>query len=180
MAGDRAMQEKDAKDMKLLIVGAGSFATEVDELARLTGYEEIGFLDDNPAIARCNPVVGCMDDIAKARKEYDTAIVALGNNEKRKQLHRELEKNGYKIPILIHPTAYISPDAVLTPGCIVRTKAVVSRYAKLGDGVIVNVGALIDHDCEIGEFSHILMGAVVRNSVKVAPGTWVKANEVVE
>lgn len=166
--------------MKLLIVGAGSFAAEVDELARLTGYEEIGFLDDNPAMARCNPVVGCMGDIAKARKQYDTAIVALGNNDKRKQLHRELEKNGYKIPVLIHPTAYVSPDVVLSPGCIVRTKAVVSRYAKLGDGVIVNVGALIDHDCEIGEFSHVLMGAVVRNSVKVEESSWVRANEVVE
>ena len=28
-------------DSKLLIVGGGSFATEVEELARLVGYEEI-------------------------------------------------------------------------------------------------------------------------------------------
>ena len=166
--------------MKLLIVGAGSFAAEIDELARLIGYEEIAFLDDNPGSARCNPVVGSMSDISKVRKKYDAAIVALGNNEKRKQLHRELEKNGYKIPVLIHPTAYVSPDAILSSGCIVRTNAVVSRYVELGDGVIINVGALIDHDCEIGEFSHILMGAVVRNSVKVLAGSWIKANEVVE
>ena len=180
MVGDRAVQEKDAKDMKLLIVGAGSFATEVDELAWLLGYDEIGLLDDNLGAARCNPVVGSMSDIAEKQKEYDAAIIALVNNEKRMELHKLLENYGYQIPCFIHPTAYVSPDAVLTSGCIVRTKAVVSRYAKLGKGVIVNVGALIDHDCEIGEFSHILMGAVVRNSVKVEAGTWVKANEVVE
>lgn len=81
---------------------------------------------------------------------------------------------------LIHPTAYVSADAQLSPGCIIRTHAVVSRYARLGEGVIVNVGALIDHHCEIGRFSHILMGAVVRNSVRIEAGTWVSANTVVE
>lgn len=166
--------------MRLLIVGAGSFSTEVEELARLLGYDEIAFLDDNAETARCSPVIGKLNDIEKMRSEFDTAIVALGNNEKRMGLHKQLENHGYQIPTLIHPTAYVSPDAVLSPGCIVRTKAVVSRYAKLGKGVIVNVGALIDHDCEIGEFSHILMGAVVRNSAKVAPRSWIAANQVVE
>ena len=172
--------ETDAEDMKLLIVGAGSFSTEVEELARLLGYDEIAFLDDSVETTRCSPVIGKLDDIEKVRPAFDTGIVALGNNEKRMGLHKQLEECGYQIPVLIHPTAYVSPDAVFSPGCIVRTKAVRSRYAKLGKGVIVNVGALIDHDCEIGEFSHILMGAVVRNSVKVEAGTWVKANEVVE
>lgn len=42
----------------LLIIGAGSFAAEVDELARLLGYNDIDFLDDHPDTARCLPVVG--------------------------------------------------------------------------------------------------------------------------
>ena len=166
--------------MKLLIVGAGSFSTEVDEMARMLGYDDIAFLDDNPETARSKPVIGLIGDIENARKDYDTAIVALGNNEKRKKCFEDLKSNGYRIPTLIHPTAYVSPDAILGSGCIVRTKAVVSRYTKLGDGVIVNVGALIDHDCKIGDFSHILMGAVVRNSMIIDPGSWIKSNEVVE
>ncbi len=166
--------------MRLLIVGAGSFSTEVDEMARILGFDEIAYLDDFPEKARCTPVVGRLCDIEKLRSDFDTAIVAFGNNEKRKQYHEELKRCGYQIPVLIHPTAYVSPDAVFSSGCIIRTKAVISRYVRLGEGVIINVGALIDHDCEVGEFSHILMGAVVRNSVKVSEGTWVKANEVVE
>lgn len=160
---------------RLLVVGAGSFSTEVEELARLLGYTDIAFLDDKVPSA-----IGTMQDIGKLRNQYDTAIVALGNNENRKCYHEELKRYNYTIPILIHPTAYVSPDAQLSPGCIIRTHAVVSRYAKLGEGVIVNIGALIDHHCEIGEFSMILSGAVVRNSVKVSPEAWVRANEVVE
>ena len=159
----------------LLIVGAGSFSTEVEELARYQGFTDIAFLDDNTP-----SVIGIMEDIGKVRDQYDTAIVALGNNKKRRKYHEELLLHNYNIPVLIHPTAYVSPDAQLSPGCIIRTHAVVSRYAKLSEGVIVNIGGIVDHHCEIGAFSMILPGAVIRNSVKIEPGTWVKANEVVE
>ena len=41
----------------LLIVGAGNFPPEVEELARLNGYDDFVFVDDNP-YARCQPVIG--------------------------------------------------------------------------------------------------------------------------
>ncbi len=159
----------------LLIIGAGSFSTEVEELARLLGYTDIEFLDDKETSA-----FGTMNDIGRLRNKFDTAIVALGNNDNRKKYHEELQRYNYNIPILIHPTAYVSPDAQLSPGCIIRTRAVVSRYAKLGNGVIVNIGAIIDHHCEIGAFSMVLPGAVVRSSVKLGPSTWIEANGVME
>ena len=159
----------------LLVIGAGSFSTEVDELARLLGYSDIVFLDDKSTIA-----IGTMQDIGKMRERYDTAIVALGNNVDRKRFHEELVRHDYNIPILIHPTAFVSSDAQLAPGCIVRAHAVVSRHAKLGEGVIVNIGSLIDHHCKIGAFSMILPGAVVRNSVKIESCSWIRANEVLE
>lgn len=81
---------------------------------------------------------------------------------------------------IIHPTAYASPDAVLSPGCIVRAKAVVSRYARLGEACIINVGGIIDHDCVLGIGCHILMGAVVRNEVALPEKTWIAANQVAE
>lgn len=164
----------------LLIIGAGSFSTEIDELAHLLGYTDIAFVDDNAITARCQPVVGTMVDIPALRDKYDTAIVALGNNENRMKYHRILKEANYNIPILIHPTAYISPDVEMGCGCIVRTKAVVSRYVKLGESVIVNVGGLIDHDCILGDGCHVLMGAVVRNKVRVPEKTWIASNQVYE
>ena len=165
---------------RILIIGAGSFSPEIDELARLLGYNDTAFLDDDPASAYSSPVIGTTRDIERLRSQYDTAIVALGGNEIRMKFHNELKRCGYHIPVLVHPTAYVSPDAELSAGCIIRAKCVVSRYVRLGEAVILNVGALIDHHVVIGDGCHILMGAVVRNMVKVEPRTRVPSNAVVE
>jgi UDP-3-O-[3-hydroxymyristoyl] glucosamine N-acyltransferase len=159
----------------ILVIGAGSFSPEVDELARLLGYNDIFFLDDNPTTAMSSPVIGTTEDIRKLREKFDTAIVALGNNTTRIKFHKILKEYDYSIPVLIHPTAYVSPDAEIAPGCIIRAKAVVSRNVKLGEATILNVGALIDHHVEIGYGCHILMGAVVRNMAKVEPLTRVES-----
>ena len=94
--------------------------------------------------------------------------------------HAELKRCGYNIPILIHPTAYVSPTAEIAPGCIIRAKAVVSRNVKIGEASILNVGALIDHHVEIGYGCHIHMGAVVRNKAKVIPLTRVESLSLVQ
>ena len=164
----------------LLIIGAGSFSPEVDELARLLGYTDIAFLDDNPDKAMSSPVIGSCSQIAEMRSRYDTAIVALGNNESRMKYHKILKENVYTIPTLIHPMAYISPDAEIAEGCIIRAKAVVSRYVKLGEATILNVGALIDHHVEIGAGCHILMGVVVRNMANVLPMTRVESMSLIQ
>ncbi len=164
----------------LLIIGAGSFSPEVEELASLLGYTDIAFIDDNPSTAYCSPVIGTTADIAAFHSRYDTAIVALGNNETRMKYHEELKRSGYNIPVLIHPTAYVSPTAEIAPGCIIRAKVVVSRDVKLGEATILNVGALIDHHVEIGYGCHILMGAVVRNKVKVEPLTRVESLRLIQ
>ena len=94
----------------LLIVGAGNFPPEVEELARLNGYDDFAFVDDNPS-ARCQPVVGPLMFLPTYKKDYPDAIVAFGNNQNRLLQTKVLQDAGYNIPTLIHPTAYVSPDA---------------------------------------------------------------------
>ena len=165
---------------RILIIGAGSFSPEIDELARLLGFTETAFLDDAPASAYSSPVIGTTEEIERLRSQYDTAIVALGGNETRMKFHNQLKRCGYQVPILVHPSAYVSPDAELSVGCIIRAKCVVGRYAHLGEAVILNAGALVDHHVVIGDGCHILMGAVVRNMAKVEPLTRIPSNTVVE
>ena len=165
---------------QLLIVGAGSFSTEVDELARINGYTDIAFLDDDAMTARSLPVVGALSDVVRMNKWYSDAIVAFGNNEMRMKYHLLLKEYGFSIPVLIHPLAYVSPDSEINSGSIVRANAVVSRYVKIGEACILNVGALVDHDCILEDGCHVLMGAVVRNKVHVPANTWIKSSAVYE
>ena len=75
---------------------------------------------------------------------------------------------------------FVSLDAQISPGCIVRAKATANWYVRLGEGTVTNLGVLIDHHCEIGAFSYIMMGAVIRGNAVIGKQSWVKANEVVE
>lgn len=166
--------------MSLLIIGAGSFSTEIEEMARLLGYDDIAFIDDNPKKAISSPVIGTIKEIEKYRSRYNNAIVAMGNNKNRLHYHILLESLGFNIPVLIHPTAYVSPDAKLMGGCIVRTFAVIGRYAELGKATILNIGAKVDHHCVIGEASHLLINSVVRGSRIVEPLTWLDVGQVIQ
>lgn len=164
----------------LLVIGAGSFSTEVEELAHILGYGNIAFLDDNPNRAMSSPVIGTCSQIAEFRDTYDTSIVALGNNVERMKYHNLLKDYSFFIPTLIHPSAYVSPDAEIQPGCIIRANAVVSRFVHIGESVILNVGALVDHHVKIGSGCHILMGAVIRNMVSVPPFTRVEGLSIMQ
>lgn len=164
--------------MELLILGAGGFATEVEELARSLGYNNIAFLDDSPDKARCSPIIGKMEDCALLKKTYKNAIVALGDNAQRCFWHKKLETLGYLVPSLISSCSYVSPNAVISKGCIIRQFCVVGRNVRLGSATILNIGVKVDHDCSIGDFSHLLIGSVARGCISLPPFTLVNANEV--
>ena len=165
---------------KLLIIGAGGLAPEIEELARLLGYDTFGYLDDAPEKARYSSVLGKISEMAAFRKDFPEAAVALGNNEARLRFCNELIACGYTLPVLIHPTAFVSPDAALGEGSILRTRCVVSRFVTLGKACLINVGALIDHDCVLGDGVHAAMGCVIRGAQTVPPLTHVRANTVIE
>ncbi|MDD3138458.1 MAG: hypothetical protein PHX08_05745 [Lachnospiraceae bacterium] len=166
--------------MNLLIIGAGSFSTEIEEMAQLLGYDDIAFIDDNPEKAISSPVLGTMKAIKEFTSHYQSAIVAMGNNKNRLYYHNILEELNFNIPVLVHPMAYVSPDAKVAPGCIIRIFAVIGRYAELGKTTILNIGAKVDHHCKIGEGSHLLINSVVRGSKTVEPLTWLDAGKVIE
>ena len=51
--------------------------------------------------------------------------------------------------VLIHPTVYVSPNAILNPRCIIKIFVVVERYAELGKAVILNMEMKGDYHCVI-------------------------------
>ena len=57
----------------LLIIGAGKFSTEIEELARLNGYTDIAFLDDKLS-KWSTPVIGTIADLAALRSRFASAM----------------------------------------------------------------------------------------------------------
>ena len=59
---------------------------------------------------------------------------------------RMRKKMNYEVPVLVHPTAYVSPSATLGNGTIVEAMAVIHTKAVVEEGCIIAIGALVDHE----------------------------------
>ncbi len=173
----------DGEQCTLLILGAGGLGQVVAESAQMSGrYTKIAFLDDapRPDKSRLFTILGVISDAERLVNSFIYAIPAFGNNEKRYEMMLKLKEWGYKIPRIIHPTAYISPTVSIGEGTIIRPLVGVSRDVVIGECCLINMGALIDHGCRIGRCTHIPMNAVVRNEVVIEPMSDFPAGAVIE
>lgn len=161
-AGKReaAMQAQQAvREMNLLILGAGSHGRTVRELAEsLRLFPRIAFLDDdveNPlAMAACG-------DCVRFREEYPVAIPAVGDGALRMRWLEMLARAGFVIPVLIHPSAVVSPSADLGYGTVVDVRATIGAGAKIGAGSVISSGATIDRGVILPEGTLVRCGKVV-------------------
>ena len=137
-------------------------------------YSKVDFLDDY-----ADNAVGKLQDLKDYVEIYEDVFCGIGNNSVRKNLLKKAEKLGYEIPILIHPTAYISASAIIGKGTVVEPKAIVNANSIIGKGSIISVGAIVDHDVIIETYEHVNAGAICKAGSKIEEGRKLEAGEVV-
>ena len=164
---------------KLLILGAGGYGRTVFDIAQqLNSYDKIAFLDDSSADTAC--VLGKCGEFLSFADDTTEMYPAFGNNETRMAWMNRLMENGIRVPVLVHPTAYVSPTATLFSGVTVLPKAVVNTGVMVKSGCIINIGALVDHDCVLEEGCHLAPGAIVKAENRVPASMKVEAGTVIE
>lgn len=159
----------------LIILGAGGHGKVVKEIAEALGYTKIAFLDDNSTEA-----IGKIADSQAFVDEYREAFVGIGNNKFRGEILARLEQEGFSIPVLIHPTAYVSKSAVIGKGTLVEPMAIVNANSKIGAGCIISVGSIVDHDAVLEDCVHINAGAICKAGSFVSKETRVDAGQIVQ
>ena len=162
----------------LLIAGAGGHGCVVAETAQAMGkWERIAFLDDrHEALAGgmlSLPVLGRLDQAESFRDRYADIVVAIGDSQPRSQWMQRFSAQGFDLPVLVHPTAWVSPSAGLAGGSVVFAQAAVGTRARVGGGCIINTGATVDHDCVLGECVHVCPGAHVGGDVQIGNQSWI-------
>jgi len=55
-----------------------------------------------------------------------------------------------KWPVGIHPSAVVSPKAVIGQGVSINANAVIEDGAQIGDGAVIGAGCYIGHDAKVG------------------------------
>lgn len=158
---------------KLVILGAGGYANTVKDVAEQLGYEIIAMLDDRFPDKSLSTFSSYISD----EIEF---IPAFGNNKFRLEWLEKIEVEHGKIATLIHPTAYVSPKAIIEYGTVILPMACVNTGTRISRGCIINIGALIDHDCVIEEGCHICLGAIVKGENRIKKCEKVEAGMVIE
>ena len=160
---------------RLLIIGASGHGKVVADIARLNGYQEIVFLDDDPEVKQCGqyPVIGTSSDVS----DIDGGVVvAIGNAKIRRRIQQSVNRE--RIVTLVHPNAVVS-DAQIGCGTVVMAGAVINPGAMIGEGCIINTSSSVDHDCRIGNYAHVAVGAHMAGNVEIGDETWIGAGATV-
>ena len=165
----------------LLILGAGGHAKVVAETALSSGVaSHIAFLDD-----RCTgpdqlphllgwPVIGPLKNALNPSflDRYPAVAVAIGQSRPRLDWIEKLVHAGYALPVLIHPTAWLSPSSQVGPASVVFAQAAVQAQASIGIGAILNTGCSVDHDVRLADGVHICPGSRLAGEVHVGTRSW--------
>jgi sugar O-acyltransferase (sialic acid O-acetyltransferase NeuD family) len=155
----------------LYILGAGGHGAVVAEVASACGLPIAGFCDDDPARAGTRvldwPVLGGCECVPAGA----TVVLAVGHNGVRAHLLALARAQGWDLPVLVHPSAVISPSASLAAGTVVMPLVVVNARTQIGPGVILNTACSVDHDCHLAEAVHIAPGGRLAGSIEVGART---------
>lgn len=170
--------------------GAGGHGKVVADLVRALGHAVAGFVDSDPAklgeeaepggarvVVGGEALLRALDAGEPLPAGADAFALALGDNRLREACLRRL--GGHALPALVHPSATVSPSALVGRGTVVFAGAVVNAAARIGDAAIVNTGAVVEHDCELGAAVHLSPRATLAGGVRVGDRAWVGAGATV-
>lgn len=177
-AFDSSAGAANAKQMNLLILGAGSHGHAVYEIAEKLGiFQKISFLDD--AVTGDN-IIGKIGDCLKYRDEYPMCFIAIGNNEIRRRLAQIVTEAGFITPRLISSETSIARGTSIGRGTVVMPQATINAGAKIGDFCIIASNSLIGFNSAVEDYSHCDCASVVMKDCTVPMLTTVESGEIVK
>lgn len=169
----------DTAAMPLLVYGSRDFGRVVRDLLERCGHQFVGYVDD---VYDGDDVVG---SYLKAKSMYPPGTVGIaiaigyGHLEARWKIFQQVVLDGYRVPTLIHPTAYVRDPDAIGQGAVIMAGAIVDVAVKLGELTVLWPGAVINHDSVVGANSFISPNATVCGFVTIGQSCFVGAGAVI-
>lgn len=140
------------RHMNLLIFGKGDHGLDAYEIAKATRiFEKISFLDDNQEI---DGTIGKWCDYTNLMEEYPLAIVAVGDEKTRKMWTEKLITEGFIIPTLVHPTAFVPEGMTIGTGSIICARTTIAIGASVGRYCIITSGSTVPRKTRIPDWGY--------------------------
>jgi sugar O-acyltransferase (sialic acid O-acetyltransferase NeuD family) len=171
----------------LILIGAGGHARAcIDVIEQHNQFQIAGLVGMAHELSTSHfgySVIAMDNDLPALSRTYRYAVMGVGHitsPDNRIRLYQLAIELGFQFPVIISPTAYVSPHAILGEGTIVMHGAIVNAGAKIGINCIINSQALIEHDATVSDHCHISTGAILNGSVCVGAGSFVGSGSVVK
>lgn len=171
----------------LILFGAGGHAHAcIDVIEQQDQYQIVGLIglpEEIHARHLGYSVIATDSDLPQLAKEYQYAFIAVGqirSPNNRIHLYQQAIKLGFRLPVIIAPTAYVSQHATIGTGTIVMHDAIVNAGAKVGSNCIINTRALLEHDVTVEDHCHLSTGALLNGNVKVGSGSFVGSGSIIK
>ena len=166
------------KTRNILILGAGGHGIVVADIIQHMAEKNIkirSFLDDNIELHGKSISGYTVLGGDERMKEYpdDAVVIAVGNNQIRRNIVQKWTKSNLRYFTAIHPGSIISPSAQIGEGVMICAGAVVNPEARIGNHVILNTSCSVDHHNVIRDFAHIAPGVHLGGEVVVGEGALV-------
>jgi sugar O-acyltransferase (sialic acid O-acetyltransferase NeuD family) len=170
--------------IKLLILGAGTFAQEVADLISdlaEPAYDIIGFVKSvppyDPGETLLDRPVYWVDDLPRFAGSHQ-AVCAIVST-RRAAFIQQAEDLGLHFATIIHPTARVSRTASVGAGSIISAGVLIAAHTHIGRHVIVNRGAIIGHHNSIGDVNTIGPGANFAGAISVGSRTTIAMGAII-
>ncbi len=168
---------------KIVLIGSGGHANSVissiNKYSKLK-YKFIGCIDKYKEISSISKIIAndISDKNVNILKKY-YFIVAVGNNEIRKEWFQKIQKYNLKTVNIIDKTAIIAKDVKLGSGNFIGSNVTITSNITIGDNNIINTGSIIDHGSHIANHCNISPGAIINGDVNIEDNVWVGSGSIV-
>lgn len=164
---------------KIIVLGAGGHAAEIDEYIRYTqrvsrkrNIQIVGFLDDNAnsysKYAFSAPLLG---GIQNHQVISDiNYIIGIAGLENRFKIVERFKAEGAVFLTFIHCSAYISESANIGEGSIIGPNVNLGPNVTVGAFTLINARCSIAHDTIIGNFNFISPNVCLSGATEVGHG----------
>ncbi|ASF38486.1 acetyltransferase [Halobacillus halophilus] len=159
--------------MEIILIGDGGHSKVIQDIIIAENKHKIvAVLDEKYlGIHKENGIIyGPFTNLNQLNNQDSRVLIAIGNNQIRKKIVREIKLDENQFISVIHPSAIISPSAKIAPGTVVMPNAVINANAVIHSHCIINTGVIVEHDCTIFNYSHLSPRVTLTGNVTVGEG----------
>jgi sugar O-acyltransferase (sialic acid O-acetyltransferase NeuD family) len=157
---------------------------DINRSRRRRKYNCVGFLDDDRIMwgqkVHAKKVLG---PLSKASSYRDCLLVnGIGspfNYWRRDKIVATTRASLARFATIVHPSAIVSPSAILGKGVVVLPHVTIAANARIGHHVILLPNTIISHDASIGDYSCVAGGVCVSGGARIGRSCYLGTNSSV-